>query len=239
MPDTSLWFKDLDRYIAGARPQFESLLGQLVETPTVSADPAYLPSIKAGASLAKQAIEGMGGTADIVETPGNPVIVGKMGSHAGAKTLTIYNHMDVQPAQEPEWTAEPFKFVIDGDRYLGRGSTDDKGPALSALFAARYAQEAGIPLNIQFIWELEEEIGSPNFAHFLGARGEGLRTDSVLISDTVWLSRQVPAMPYGLRGLQAVTLSLETATRSHRTLFSIDGWEPHGLSKYQQSVAAR
>jgi acetylornithine deacetylase/succinyl-diaminopimelate desuccinylase-like protein len=203
----------LGAYIQGARPRFEALLGQMVETPTVSADPAHAADIRKGAALAKQVIEGLGGSAEVVDTAGNPVIVGRLGNSAGARTLTIYNHMDVQPAQEPEWTAEPFRFQVKDGRYFGRGSTDDKGPALSTLFAARYALDAGIPLNIRFLWELEEEIGSPNFAGFLTKHAADLRTDSVLVSDTVWLSRETPAMPYGLRGLQAATLSLDTAER--------------------------
>ena len=63
--------------------------------------------------------------------------------------------------------SEPFLFQRQGDRYLGRGTTDDKGPALTALMAARFASQQGLPVNFQFIWELEEEIGSPNFEHFV------------------------------------------------------------------------
>ena len=73
--------------------------------------------------------------------------------------------MDVQPASretEP-WNTEPFTFTKKGDRYFGRGTTDDKGPALSALWGIRAAREAGVPINLNVLWELEEEIGSPNF----------------------------------------------------------------------------
>lgn len=207
------WMRHLPRYITQARPRFEGLLRQLVEVPTVSADPAHTKDIAAGAKMAGQILESMGATAEVVPTPGNPVVVGRMGSDPAARTLTIYNHLDVQPAQEPEWTAEPFRFREESGVYWGRGTTDDKGPALTTLLAARFAREESIPLNIRFIWELEEEIGSPNFAHFLNAKASQLKTDSILISDTVWLSRQIPAIPYGLRGLQVVTLSLETAQR--------------------------
>ena len=81
----------------------------------------------------------------------------------GPAHVTVYNHLDVQPASketEP-WRTEPFRFTKQGDTYFGRGTTDDKGPALTALLGARAAMEAGVPLNIKFLWEIEEEIGSP------------------------------------------------------------------------------
>ena len=112
--------------------------------------------------------------------------------------MTIYNHLDVVPASketEP-WRTEPFRFTKQGDTYFGRGTTDDKGPALSALFGARAAIEAGVPVNIKFLWELEEEVGSPHFADTLRAIGPAAATDAVVVSDTVWVSRG-PARPVG------------------------------------------
>ena len=104
-------------------------------------------------------------------------------------TVTIYNHMDVQPAQEPEWKQAPFAFQKENGIYRGRGATDDKGPALSALFGARYAIEQGVPINVRFLWELEEENGSPSFAAGLKNRVAIPRPDSVVVSDTIWLSK--------------------------------------------------
>ena len=203
----------LNSYITAARPEFEKMLGELVEVPTVSVDPERKADIARGAALAIQYLDSFGATTELVETPGNPVILGKMGTEPKNPTITIYNHIDVQPAQEAGWTREPFEFRIEDGHYLGRGATDDKGPALTALFAARYAVQNNIPVNINFIWELEEEIGSPNFEHFVKAKKSDLQTDSVLISDTVWLSKNIPAVPYGLRGLQGATFSLETGLK--------------------------
>ena len=127
--------------------------------------------------------------------------------------MTVYNHLDVQPANEPEWKSDPFRMLNENGTYTGRGTTDDKGPALTALMAARYSREAGTPLNIQFFWELEEEIGSPNFESFIRSNVERIATDSIVVSDTIWVSRQRPAIPYGLRGLLSVRLLLETGTK--------------------------
>ena len=96
------------------------------------------------------------------------------------------------------------------DRYLGRGTTDDKGPALTALFGIRAAREAGVRANMHLIWELEEEIGSPNFEAGIRKHVRKLTTDSILVSDTIWVSRERPASPAGLRGLQGFELVLET-----------------------------
>jgi acetylornithine deacetylase/succinyl-diaminopimelate desuccinylase-like protein len=99
-----------------------------------------------------------------------------------------------------------------GDTYFGRGTTDDKGPALSALYGARAALDGGVPVNIRFLWEFEEEIGSPNFEKIISKAAPNLRTDSVVVSDTVWVSRQRPASSAGLRGLLGFLLTLETGT---------------------------
>jgi len=205
--------KALDRYVSRVRPELESELRKLVEIPTISMAPERKPDILRGAEAAARAIVARGGTAEVLETRGNPVVVGRFASDPKHPTVTIYNHLDVQPADEPEWRREPFRMAVEGDRYYARGATDDKGPALSVLFAAAYARDVGLPVNIQFLWELEEEIGSPNLDAFLKKHAKALRTDVVVVSDTVWLAPGKPAISSGLRGLQGATLRLETGTQ--------------------------
>jgi acetylornithine deacetylase/succinyl-diaminopimelate desuccinylase-like protein len=202
----------LESYIRTVRPQFEDLLAQMVETPSISSDPERVKDIQRTATLGMQYLKSFGAQARIVKTGGYPVVSGGWQVGKQYPTLMIYNHLDVQPAQEPEWRQEPFAFRKEGNRYRGRGTTDDKGPALTALFAARYAIDQGVPLNIRFLWELEEEIGSPNFQDVLDQKTLVPRPDSVLISDTIWVSRQKPAIPTGLRGLLAAQLTLRTGT---------------------------
>jgi acetylornithine deacetylase/succinyl-diaminopimelate desuccinylase-like protein len=211
MIDLSL--DQLHRDIAALRPEYERMLAEIVEIPTVSMDPAYRPDIRRGAEWAKALLAAHGGEATIVETAGFPVVVGMFRHPEAKRTLTIYNHLDVQPANEPEWTSEPFRFTQEGDTYRGRGTTDDKGPALAAFYAAMLARKHGIALNIRFVWEFEEEIGSPNFEAFLEEHAAELATDSVLVSDTIWISRDKPASPLGLRGMVGFRLLLETGTK--------------------------
>lgn len=205
----------LDRYVEAMRPEFESALRELVEIPTVSMDPERKADMRAGAEAAAERIRALGGEARILETPLHPLVWGRIVQDASYPTLTLYNHLDVQPADREKegWRHEPFRFVQDGERYLGRGATDDKGPALTAYYAIRYAVENGFPLNFQFLWEMEEEIGSPSFAATLKEHRDAMRTDSVLVSDTIWISRTRPASPYGLRGVQAALLRLETGAK--------------------------
>jgi acetylornithine deacetylase/succinyl-diaminopimelate desuccinylase-like protein len=206
--------KHLASYVNESRSRFEEMLAAAVEVPTVSMDPERRDDIERGADLACEFLRECGATAKKVPTSGNPVIVGSFPFDPSRPTVNIYNHMDVQPAsQEDGWLHPPFRFKREGDRYLGRGTTDDKGPAFAALLAARYAHQNGIPLNIRFVWEMEEEVGSTHFDEFLAQHGGGLETSSILVSDTLWIARGRPAIPYGLRGLQAALLTLETATK--------------------------
>src|SRR6476620_6277327 len=202
-------------FVNSHRDEYESLLRRFVELPTVSVDPNHLEDIKKGVELTVETIEGYGGKAEVYRAEkGNPVIHGVFGDDKNLPTVTVYNHIDVQPASketEP-WDTEPFVFTKKGDTYYGRGTTDDKGPALSALFGARAAMEANVPVNIRFLWEFEEEIGSPNFEAIISRNANELGTDSVVVSDTVWVSRNRPASSAGLRGLVGFILRLETAT---------------------------
>lgn len=214
MPST-LKRENLRAFANEHREEFEGLLQTFVETPTVSVDPAHAPDIARGVELAAETITRFGGDARVYKVDkGNPVIHGVFANDPKLPTVTVYNHMDVQPASketEP-WDSEPFVFTKKGDTYYGRGTTDDKGPALSALFGARAAIEAGVPVNINFLWELEEEIGSPNFEAIISKNVKDLKTDSVVVSDTVWVSRNRPACSAGLRGLLGFLLRLETGT---------------------------
>jgi len=207
---------DVDKvaqYANASRQSYERDLKKLVDIPGVSMDPERKPDIIRTAEAAAQLLKDAGAKAEIIQTKGNPVVFAEMIADPSYPTVTIYNHMDVQPADPAEWKTAPFEMTIEDGTYRGRGSTDDKGPALAVLYAAKYAQENKVPINIKFIWELEEEIGSPNFEQFLKENKAKLSTDSIVVSDTIWVSRDKPAIPYGLRGLQGVLVRLKTGVK--------------------------
>ena len=206
--------KTLATFARENRDSFEELLKEFVETPTVSAQPDHAPDIARGVDLATATIRAFGGRAEVIATAGYPIVHGLFDAGPGLPTLTVYNHLDVQPASsetEP-WKSEPFVFTKTKDTYWGRGTTDDKGPALAALFGIKAAREAGVPINLRVLWEFEEEIGSPNFEKGIVAVKEKVATDSILVSDTIWVSRSRPACPAGLRGMAGFMLTLETGT---------------------------
>src|SRR5262249_25318215 len=192
----------------------EQRLKDVVEIRSVSADPDRKADLERCAELGLATVRAFGGRAEIHRVQdGAPVVLGSFGSAKGRPTLTIYNHLDVVPASketEP-WRTDPFTFIQQGDKYLGRGTPDDKGPALSALIGARAAIAADVPVNIRVLWELEEEVGSPNFAATLRSIGAAASTDVVVVSDTVGVSRARPTRSEAMRGLQPTMFRLETA----------------------------
>ena len=214
-PTSQLDKSRLAAQVDARRAAFARDLKTIVEVPSVSAQSRHKDDIRRCAEVAADLVKAHGGKAEIVATAGNPVVVGEIVTDAKAPWVAIYNHMDVQPAEEGKdgWTRPPFTFSEEDGRYYGRGSTDDKGPGITALHAAELARTAGVPLNVRLVWEFEEEIGSPSFEGFLQAHGKRLKPDSVLVSDTIWLAAGKPAVPYGLRGLAGALLKLRTAKK--------------------------
>ena len=210
MANPSFSREDLKKYAADSRGGYEEALGRIVEIPTVSVEPERKPDVHRGAEYAVSLLESTGAKARLYETKGHPIVYARFDRGANLPTVTVYNHLDVQPAEGDDWKTPPFQFVKKGDRYFARGTTDDKGPAMTALYGAKYAWEHDAPVNIRFLWEFEEEIGSPNFESTIKQHAKDFATDSVVVSDTVWVSRSRPAQPAGLRGLQGFRFTLQT-----------------------------
>jgi acetylornithine deacetylase/succinyl-diaminopimelate desuccinylase-like protein len=212
----SLSRDDLRDRSAGLRREFEEKLAALVEIPSVSMDPNYRTDVEKVAHTGCTLLRELGAQAECIKTAGLPLVLGRLVQDPKYPTVTIYHHLDVQPADAEEWHSPPFKLVRDGDRWRGRGTTDDKGPALAALFGARLALQDGVRLNFQFLWETEEEMGSPSFEaalRKLAKADKPLRTDSIVVSDTLWPQAGRPAIPYGLRGLVGFCVRLQTGDK--------------------------
>jgi acetylornithine deacetylase/succinyl-diaminopimelate desuccinylase-like protein len=212
----SLSRDDLRDRSAGLRREFEEKLAALVEIPSVSMDPNYRTDVEKVAHTGCTLLRELGAQAECIKTAGLPLVLGRLVQDPKYPTVTIYHHLDVQPADAEEWHSPPFKLVRDGDRWRGRGTTDDKGPALAALFGARLALQDGVRLNFQFLWETEEEMGSPSFEaalRKLAKADKPLRTDSIVVSDTLWPQASRPAIPYGLRGLVGFCVRLQTGDK--------------------------
>jgi acetylornithine deacetylase/succinyl-diaminopimelate desuccinylase-like protein len=212
----SVTAQQINSLIASQKATFLANYKRIVESPSVSAQHEHHPDILETAKIAASYLKDAGAQyVKIYETKGNPVVFGRITNKEGAPTVAIYNHLDVQPAAKGKdgWTRDPFVFTEENGRYYSRGATDDKGPAMTALWGAKIARELGVETNIEFIWELEEEIGSPNFEEFITKAQGDIKAKSVLVSDTLWLSPEIPSITRGLRGLQGFLVRLRTGQK--------------------------
>ncbi|MBF0417242.1 MAG: dipeptidase [Magnetococcales bacterium] len=144
-------------------------------------------------------------------TAGHPIVTASWRRRPDAPTLLIYGHYDVQPVDPLGlWETGPFDPVVRDDRIYARGSADDKGQILMHMqaVAATLAVTGSLPVNVVFLIEGEEEIGSPNLPDFLVAHADLLRADLAIVSDTCQWDEGVPAITAGLRGLAALEIAL-------------------------------
>ena len=209
----SLRRAELAQFAERVRPEYEQALREMVEIPTISSDPAHRADMRRGAEAAARLVRAAGGRARVAPTRGHPLVLGDFPGPRGAPTVVLYNHLDVQPAaREAEgWRTDPFRLEQRGDQYFARGTTDDKGPALAALFGVRAAREAGVPVGVRLLWEMEEEIGSPSLEPVLRRLATRGRPHSVVVSDAAWLDRRRPTSIAGLRGFVGFRFVLDTA----------------------------
>ncbi len=172
--------------------------------PSVSTDSRNQGDVRACAEWLKAKLAGMGLAAELHDTPGHPVVIARNTPVEGRRTVLIYGHYDVQPVDPLAlWTSPPFEPEIREGKIWARGATDNKGQMLAhVLGVEKTLREKGeLPVNLIFLFEGEEEIGSPNLAPFLEKHREDLRCDVVAISDTGMVAPGMPTFGYGLRGI--------------------------------------
>lgn len=185
--------------------------------PSVSTDPARADEVRRAAEFTAQQIQQVGLGVSIAETAGHPVVVGAPSEPDPNKpTILIYGHYDVQPEDPVDlWETPPFEpTVIDGE-IRARGATDNKGQILAHIIAAQeLVREYGeLPVNLHFVVEGEEEIGSPNLPEFIEAYAKTISVDAVVISDGSMLGPDQPSLTYGLRGMCLLEMSVRSAGR--------------------------
>jgi len=193
----------------------EELLG-LLRIPSVSARSEHKPDMIRCAEAVKQHLLQAGlSTAQIYETLGHPVVYGEKITDASKPTVLVYGHYDVQPPDPLElWHSGPFEPVIKDGKIYARGACDDKGQFFMHVKALEtMVQTNTLPVNIKFIIEGEEEIGSKNLEHFLEDHKDLLKADVVLISDTSMLSMENPSIDTGVRGLSYIEVEVTGANR--------------------------
>ncbi len=196
---------DIISYIEEHGQDFEQELFELLRIPSISTSSDHKDDIQEAADFLVERLEELDlDKVEKIQTDGHPVVYAEYMPHPDRPTVLVYGHYDVQPPDPlEEWETPPFEPTIRDGRIFARGSADDKGQVYTHLKSLQAFRETGteFPVNIKFVLEGEEEIGSPHLAPFLKEHKEKLETDMVLVSDTAMFAEDTPSITYGLRGL--------------------------------------
>ncbi len=187
--------------------QNESLdsLKSFVSIPSISTDPQAKPDIERAAEWVAGELRRLGmEDVQILPTGGHPAVYGAwLKAGPGKPTALIYGHYDVQPVEPLDlWVSLPFEPTQRGENLYARGASDMKGQVVTSLKAVEaLLRSGGLPINVKFIIEGEEEIGSPNLGEFIAGHKELLACDFAINPDTGMIGPETPTITYGLRGL--------------------------------------
>ncbi|MGM0546934.1 MAG: dipeptidase [Bacteroidota bacterium] len=207
----------VSEYIDINKEQFKHELFDFLRIPSISTDSEYKNEIIDAANFLLDNLNDLDlDRTEVFETDGNPIVYGELITDESKPTVLVYGHYDVQPPDPVElWQTPPFDpKVRDGDIYA-RGAADDKGQLFTHIKSLEAYQktDTDFPVNIKFIFEGEEEIGSPNLVPFIEDHKDLLECDMVLISDTAMFAEDTPSITYGLRGLAYMEINVQGPNR--------------------------
>ena len=207
----------VDRYLDHHAAEALEGLCAFLRLPTVSTLPEHAGDIRRGADWLADRFRAIGmHNIRLMETNGHPTVYADHLEAPGKPTVLIYGHYDVQPPDPLDlWTTPPFDPQVRGDRLYARGASDDKGQVwLHVLAIEALLKTTGrLPVNVRFLIEGEEEIGSPGIVELLAEHKNALASDLVVVSDTSFFAPGVPSISCGLRGLASLEIHVEGARR--------------------------
>jgi acetylornithine deacetylase/succinyl-diaminopimelate desuccinylase-like protein len=206
----------IDQYLEDNALDFEDELCEFLRIPSVSADPKCKADVIQAAQWIAEQLSRLNFTAEIIPTDGHPLVFAQSPSIPGAITVLVYGHYDVQPVDPlNKWTTPPFEPSRRNGNLFARGATDDKGQILTHIKSAEaWIKTAGkLPINLKFLIEGEEEVGSHALEIFLAKHSDRLACDCAVISDGNQFAPDVPAICYGLRGITCYELRLTGPNR--------------------------
>ena len=195
---------EIKEYIRENEERFLDELASLVRIPSVSAQPEHRADIdRCAARWCELLLAAGADEARVMPSEGNPLVYAEKRVDPSRPTVLVYAHYDVMPPEPLDlWRTPPFELTVADGRVWGRGTDDDKGQALILVKAFEYLVREGLLRhNVKFIFEGEEEIGSPSLNGFLRTHRDLLRADVILVSDTSMLGADLPSLTVGLRGL--------------------------------------
>ncbi len=201
------------KYAQDHQQQAVEDLEELLRIPSVSTLDEHLPDMQQAAKWLTDRLNKLGfQSIQVMKTGGHPVVYGElMQAGAGAPTMLVYGHYDVQPADPLDlWTSGPFDPQVRGDDLFARGASDMKGQVVAHLEAVEALVSNGeLPINVKYMLEGEEEIGSPNLGPFIEQHPDLLAGDFCLNLDSGILGPDTPSITYALRGLAYFELRLQ------------------------------
>lgn len=193
------------KYIKQNKKNYIEELKDYLRIPSISTLKENVPDIKKCSKFVANKLKEAGmQKVEIIPTDGHPLVYAEWLNAPGKPTVLIYGHYDVQPVDPIElWKSPPFEPVIKSGKIWARGADDNKGQNFIHMKSVEaYLKTTGkLPLNVKFIIEGEEEIGSESLEKFLKTNQKKLKCDAVLISDTSMYAPGIPTINYGLRGL--------------------------------------
>jgi acetylornithine deacetylase/succinyl-diaminopimelate desuccinylase-like protein len=196
-------------YAQQNRDRFLVDLKDVLAIPSISTSDEYKPEVLRAALWVADHLRGLGmENVEVMPTGGHPVVYGEWLKRPDAPTVLIYGHYDVQPPDPLDlWQTPPFEPVVRGEHLFGRGSSDMKGQVIATFSAIESALKTGqMPVNVKFMIEGEEEIGSENLGNFIKTNARKLKADICLNADAGMIGAEYPTITYGLRGLAYMEL---------------------------------
>lgn len=201
----------MKQYIQNNKERFFEELFSLLKIPSVSAKAEHKGDMQRCAErLVELLMEAGADEAAVYQTKGHPVVFGQKIIDPSLKTILVYGHYDVQPAEPLEkWVSDPFEPEIRDEAIYCRGANDDKGQSFMHIKAFEHELRSGLlHHNVKFLFEGEEEIGSPSLPEWMREHKEMLKADVCLVSDTTMISDKVPSINCGMRGLSYLEIKV-------------------------------
>ncbi len=191
-------------------PQLSELF-EFLRFPSISTDSSHREDMHRCVGFLQKKLSSMGLDAQVHQTAGHPILVAKNPPRPDRPTVMIYGHYDVQPVDPlHEWKTPPFEPTLVGDKIYARGATDNKGQHFAHILGVEETlkEHGELPVNVIFLLEGEEEIGSVNLGSFLTQHRDYLRCDVCAVSDTGMIAPGIPTFTYGLRGIACLEFTV-------------------------------
>ena len=232
--------KTIKEYASEYQAQHLKELLDFLRIPSVSTDSEHVKDIRIAAQWLETELKQLTFEVEVIETAKHPIVYAEKIVDDSLATVLVYGHYDVQPVDPIElWDSDPFDPIVRDGLIIARGATDDKGQVYAHIKGAEVLlnTDGQLPVNLKFLIEGEEEIGSPNLDSFITDNKEKLAADVVLISDNAMVAPNTPTITYGLKGLSYIEVHVKAASHDlHSGAFG--GGVPNPINGLAKMIAS-